>query len=110
MNRKKYLLLFKYIANAYIRTFLFSIPFTVLFFVILLVSGMYSRLDLKFDSPVLVLPMLVSLILAAVVLVFGLILYVYKYRRNVDKTAFYRAVSAAMEDGSNTVGKGRHGK
>ena len=110
MNRKKYLLLFKYIANAYIRTFLFSIPFTVLFFIILLVSGMYSRLDLKFDSPVLVLPMLVSLILAAVVLVFGLILYVYKYRRNVDKTAFYRAVSAAMENGSNTVGKGRRGK
>ncbi len=105
MNRKKYLLLFKYVANAYIRTFLFSIPFTALFFVILLVSGMYSWLDLKFDSPVLVLPMLASLILAAVVLVFGLILYVYKYRRTVDKTAFYKAVSDAMGEEKRTLGR-----
>ena len=106
MDRKKYLLLFKYVANAYIRTFLFSIPFTALFFVILLVSGMYSRLDLKFDSPVLVLPMLASLILAAVVLVFGLILYVYKYRRTVDKTAFCKATSAAMgEENRSAVRK-----
>ena len=105
MDRKKYLLLLKYIANAYIRTFLFSVPFTLLFFIILLLSGMYSRLDLKFDSPVLVLPMLASLVLAAVVLVFGSILYVYKYRRTIDKTAFYKAVAAAMEEENNTTGK-----
>lgn len=107
MNRKKYLLLFKYTVRAYIRTFLVSIPFTALFFVILAVSGMYSRLDLKFDSPVLVLPMLASLILAAVMLIFGLILYVYKYRRSPEKTAFYKAVSAAMTNGDNTTGKGK---
>lgn len=110
MNRKKYLLLFKYTANAYIRTFLFSIPFTALFFGILAVSGMYGRLDLKFDSPVLVLPMLASLILAAVVLIFGLILYVYKYRRTTEKTAFFKAVSAAMTNGENTTGKDKLGK
>lgn len=110
MNRKKYLLLLKYIGEAYVKTFLISIPFALLCFIILFASGMYSRMDLKFDSPVFVLPLFASLVLAAAVLIFGSILYVYKYKRNVDKTNFYKAVFCSMEEEKNKTGKGKKKK
>ena len=61
-------------------------------------SGMYSKLDLKFDSPLILLPLFASLALSVIVLLFGLILYVYKYKRNTSSTPFYKAVSGAIDE------------
>lgn len=98
MDKNKYLLLLKYILDSYVRTFLFTIPFFVFLYLFLKFSGMYSKLDLKFDSPLILLPLFVSLALSAIVLLFGLILYVYKYKRNTSSTSFYKAVSGAIDE------------
>lgn len=108
MNRKKYLILLKYIVDSYLKTFIFTVPFAAVLFVILKVSGMYDRLDLKFDSPVLTLPLITALALSFIVFIFGSILYVYKYRRTAQKTAFYRAAAEAVD--SQLRNDGRKGE
>ncbi|MBE6843778.1 MAG: hypothetical protein E7510_13265 [Ruminococcus sp.] len=98
MDKNKYLLLLKYILDSYVRTFLFTVPFFVFLYLFLKLSGMYSKLDLKFDSPLILLPLFASLALSVIVLLFGLILYVYKYKRNTSSTPFYKAVSGAIDE------------
>ena len=98
MDKNKYLLLLKYILDSYVRTFLFTVPFFVFLYLFLKLSGMYSKLDLKFDSPLILLPLFASLALSVIVLLFGLILYVYKYKRNTSATPFYKAVSGAIDE------------
>ena len=98
MDKNKYLLLLKYILDSYVRTFLFTVPFFVFLYLFLKLSGMYSKLDLKFDSPLILLPLFASLALSVIVLLFGLIMYVYKYKRNTSFTPFYKAVSGAIDE------------
>ncbi len=98
MDKNKYLMLLKYIIDSYVRTFIFTIPFFLVLYLILKLTGMYSKLDLKFDSPLILLPLFASLALSAIVLLFGMILYVYKYKRNVSSTPFYKAVSGAIDE------------
>lgn len=98
MNKNKYLILLKYIADSYVRTLILCLPFILVIYVVLKISGVYNMLDLKYDSPLISMPIFVSLALALIVFVFGIILYVFKYKRNTVKTDFYKAVSVFLED------------
>lgn len=98
MNKNKYLMLLKYVADSYVRTLLMCVPFILVLFIVLKLTGMYSILDLKYDSPLISMPIFISLFLAAIVLIFGIILYVYKYKRNSGKTAFFRSLENVLEE------------
>jgi hypothetical protein len=98
MNKSKCIILLKYIISSYIRTLILAIPFLLIIFITLKVSGMYSMLDLKYDSPLISMPIFISLFLSAIVFIFGIILYVYKYKRNIVKTKFSKSLENIFED------------
>lgn len=98
MNKNKYFTLLKYVLESYFRAFILCIPFTLILYIVLKVTGIYSLLDLKYDSPLISMPIFVSLALSVIVFVFGIILYVFKYKRNSRKTEFYKSVSVLLEE------------
>ena len=61
-------------------------------------SALESRLDLKYDSPWLTVPMAAALALALIALVIGLILYFYKYKRSRTKSSFYNALKDIVNE------------
>ncbi len=98
MNKNKYLILLKYVTYSYVRTFILCIPFIILLYIVLKLTGIYPMLDLKYDSPLISMPIFISLSLALIVFVFGVILYVFKYKRNSEKTDFFRFVGKLLEE------------
>ena len=89
-------LLLQYILNSFGKVLLGIVLGTALIFGRLKATGKYSvlesRLDLKYDSPWLTVPMAAALALALIALVIGLILYFYKYKRSRVKSSFYSAL------------------
>lgn len=98
MNRNKILVLFKYVLSSYTKMLIRLIPFFLVLFAVLKIFDIYPMLDLKYDSVLISMPKYISLFLAAVLLIFGIILYCYKYRRSVPKTDFYLAMKKIFED------------
>ena len=95
-------LLLQYILRSFGKVLLGVVVGAAVIFGLLKATGKYSvlesRLDLKYDSPWLTVPMAASLALALVSLVIGLILYFYKYKRSRTKSAFYSALQNVITD------------
>lgn len=98
MNKKNYLILFRYVLDSYLRAFIFIVPSVLVIFLILKITDIYSMLDLKYDSVLISGPIIISLFLAGIVLIFGSILYGFKYRRKSPKTSFYRSLEGVFEE------------
>ncbi len=111
MKKEKLFKLLSYVYDGYLKTFFYTVPVILGLYVFLMITGMYPKLDLKYDSPLLLLPLFLSLVLSVILLIFGLILYVMKYRRKVRKTTFYKALEKTLDTYFETDGakKGKHG-
>lgn len=92
--------LFRYTIRAFLKTLLvFVVFFSVVFFV-LKISGKYTvianMLDLKYYSPWIIGPLLIAAALAVLSFIVGMILYLYKYKRNKYKSDFYKALTGVL--------------
>lgn len=85
----------KYLIESYIMFLLillaaFTVLFTVLYF-----TGIYARLesalDLKYNSPFVLVPLYGTAALSVLCFVIGVLLYFYKYKRSKSQSKFYRA-------------------
>ncbi len=102
---KKFLerhLLIKYISDAFAKTLIVLVMLLGLMFAIFKLLGWYSRLetmlDLKYDSPWILVPLFAAAVLAMFSLLFGLILYLHKYKRSNAKSEFYKSLSFVLKD------------
>lgn len=95
-------LLVQYVLNSFGKVLLWVLVSAAVLFGILKAIGKYSslerRLDLKYDSPWLIVPMAAALALALIALVIGLILYFYKYKRSRTKSSFYNALQDVVTE------------
>lgn len=98
-----------YILISLIKTLFAAAIILSVLFSILYATGIDSKLetalDLKYNSPILIIPMLVFSLLSVVCLVVGFLLYFHKYRRVKHKTRFYNCMSKTFE--KNTSGEKR---
>lgn len=90
-----------YILSSFLKWFFAAGVFAIVFFVILWTTGLYARLevmlDLKYNSLIIVAPMLAFAGLSLVCLLVGFLLYIHKYRRRISKnTDFYKAIVSAF--------------
>ena len=86
--------------RAFLRVMLGMIVGTAVLFGIFQLFGWYPRLerrlDLKYDSPWLLVPMAAAAALALLAFVIGLILYFYKYKRSRIKSRFNDALQGVI--------------
>jgi len=67
----------------------------LIFFIIVKISDakwfadFENALDLKYNSPFIVYPLIISSILAIFLFIFGILLYSYKYKRAKIRSEFY---------------------
>lgn len=90
-------MLIHYVLSAFFKALLVSVLFAIL-----QISGKYSAvenmLDLKYDSPWIIGPLLIAAALAVLSFIVGMILYLYKYKRSSYKGEFYKALSGALNE------------
>lgn len=83
-----------------IKSFFIAVGTVAVLFFILWVTGIYARLetalDLKYNSPVVLAPLWVFIVLFIICLLVGFLFYFHKYKRRKTKTAFYNAVAPAL--------------
>ncbi len=95
-------MLIHYVLNAFFKALLTSVLFFAVLFAVLQISGKYSAvenmLDLKYDSPWIIGPLLIAAALAVLSFIVGMILYLYKYKRSSYKGEFYKALSSALNE------------
>ncbi len=89
-------LLIHYVIKAFLKALVISVAFFVMVFGFLKITGKYtiieSMLDLKYDSPWIIAPLIIATALAIVAFIVGMILYLYKYKRSSYKGDFYRSL------------------
>ena len=82
------------------KTLVISLASVVAFILLLMVTGVYEKLeaalDLKHTSPIITVPMWVMVGACAVCVFVGLIMYFHKYKRNKSKTSFGEAIAPAF--------------
>ena len=92
----------KYIVSSYVKTLLISLGSIVVLFGILALTGLYTRiesaLDLKYNSPFVLVPLYGFIILAVLCFVTGFLLYFYKYKRSKTQGLFYKAFSNILNE------------
>lgn len=90
-----------YILVSLIKTFFVVVIILIALFSILYATGTYNKLetvlDLKYNSPILIIPMFVFSLLLVVCIVIGFLLYFHKYRRGKHKTKFYNSLCNTFE-------------
>ena len=95
-------MLIHYVLSAFFKALLVSVLFFAVIFAVLQISGKYSAvenmLDLKYDSPWIIGPLLIATSLAVLSFIVGMILYLYKYKRSSYKGEFYKALSSALNE------------
>lgn len=93
-------MLLHYVLSVFFKSLSVSVLFFAAVFAILQISGKYSvvenMLDLKYDSPWIIGPLLIAAALAVLSFIVGMILYLYKYKRSSYKGEFYKALSGAL--------------
>lgn len=93
---EKYAIL-QYIVSTYVKTLLLSIGMLTVVFVIMHFSGLYVRLEnalnLKYNSPFVIVPLFTFAALGLLCLFIGFLLYFYKYKRSKSKSVFYNTFS-----------------
>ena len=92
----------RYLIESYIKFLLIlSAAFTVLF-AVLHFTGIYasieSALDLKYNSPFVLVPLYGTAALSVLCFVIGVLLYFYKYKRSKSQSKFYRAFISLLTE------------
>lgn len=91
------------------KTFLIAFSVVLVLFVVLWVTGIYdtleTALDLKYDSPILLIPLWSCTALFVLCLMAGFLMYFHKYKRAKAKTAFYNAIAPAFCEESDKKAK-----
>lgn len=95
-------MLIHYVLSAFFKALLVSVLFFAVLFASLQITGKYTAvenmLDLKYDSPWIIGPLLIAATLAVLSFIVGMILYLYKYKRNSYKSEFYKALAGALNE------------
>lgn len=93
----------KYVVSSYLRTLLISITVFISLFVVLFFLGIYFKLenalDLKYNSPFILVPIWVFIGLGLICMVIGFLMYFYKYKRSKSKGTFYETFSNILDEG-----------
>lgn len=98
---EKYILL-RYVVGSYVKVFLCSLAAFAVIFTVLKFSGLYARienaLDLKYNSPFVLVPLYGFLILAVLCVVIGFLMYFYKYKRAKSKSLFFQSFYSILNE------------
>ena len=101
----------KYILNTFIKCFIITILAGGLIYLILSLTGIYSKLesalDLKYNSPFVFIPIFAFAALAIICFVIGFLLYFHKYKRSKSKSKFNKAVSNILDNNIDRQVKSR---
>ncbi|MBR1391336.1 MAG: Ig-like domain repeat protein [Lachnospiraceae bacterium] len=86
--------------KAFAKCFIAGLILSAGIFAALYLSGLYEQLervlDLKYNSPFVLVPLYGFAVLAVLGFVTGILLYFYKYKRTQTKTTFYHTLSKRM--------------
>lgn len=98
---ERYLIL-KYMVGSYVKFLLGSFAVLTVIFAVLIFSGLYSRvetaLDLKYNSPFVLVPLYGFVALSVLCFFIGFLMYFYKYKRSKTKSAFYKTFSNILDE------------
>lgn len=87
---------------AIVKTFVIAGAAAAVIFLLLSVTGVYpnleTALDLKYNSPIILVPLCVLAALFLLCLTVGLLMYFHKYKRTKAKTPFSQKVTAALDN------------
>ena len=90
-------MLTKHVVGSFIKTLLSVLVVLIIVVAILFFTGLYdqiaSALNLKYNSPFILVPLYGSITLALLSLFIGFLLHFHKYKRARTKGRFYRAFS-----------------
>lgn len=78
-----------------------ALTFGILYAVLFLTGNyakMESVLNLRYNSPFVLVPLVVFAVLAILCFVIGLLLYFHKYKRPTAKSRFYQVLSTRLND------------
>ena len=92
-----------YVISSYIKVLLCALAAFAILFAALFFSGLYSQLetilDLKYNSPFVLVPLYGSIALALLCLFIGFLLYFHKYKRSKTNGRFCRTFSNILSEG-----------
>lgn len=92
----------RYIIESFVKSFLCSLGVFTLIFGVLELTGRYARLesvlDLKYDSPFVLVPLFGFAVLTVLCLVIGIMLYFYRYKRSKSRSTFYKVFSCILNE------------
>ena len=98
-------LLLRYVLDPYAKVLLCLAGALLVLFAILMITGLFFDLeiilDLKYNSPLILVPLYGSLALAFLSLFVGFLLYFHKYRRAKSSGRFHIALSAMLTEKKN---------
>lgn len=98
---EKYVIV-NYIIGSYVKTFVISLVSISVVFAILKFTGLYTvierTLDLKYDSPFVLVPLYGFITLAILCFFIGFLVYFYKYKRSRIKGKFYKVFSNILNE------------
>lgn len=86
----------QYIVSAFVKCFLMAVLALGTVFAVLWFTGVYTKLenvlDLKYDSPFILVPLFSFAALAVLCFFVGFLLYFHKYKRTKTKSRFQEAL------------------
>jgi FtsH-binding integral membrane protein len=98
---EKYVIV-QYILRAFVKTLLIALAGFTVIFAVFQFTGLYGRietaLDLKYNSPFVLIPLWGFVGLAGVCFILGFLMYFHKYKRSGTKSAFHQAVATVFEE------------
>jgi drug/metabolite transporter (DMT)-like permease len=91
----------QYIVRSFVKTLLIALGAFAVLFAILEFTGLYEGiervLDLKYNSPFILIPLWGFIALAVLCFIIGFLMYFYKYIRAKSKSTFHSAFSTILE-------------
>lgn len=92
----------KYVISSYVKVVLGAGVLIGALFAVLQLTGLYEKLetilDLKYNSPFVLVPMYGFAILSILCFFVGALLYFHKYKRAKSKSIFYQAFSNVLKE------------
>lgn len=99
----------KYILSSLVKWFIIAALFCGILYAVLSLTGYYAMmetvLNLRYNSPFVLVPLLAFAALAILCFVIGFLLYFHKYKRPAVKSKFYRALSTLLNDRRKNAGE-----
>lgn len=90
----------KYVVKSYVKGLLCSLAALAAVLAVLIASGVYPRiesaLDLKYNSPFILIPMFGFAALTVICVFVGFLMYFHKYKRSKTNSVFYKTFSNVL--------------